>query len=284
MARIDRARPPDRARRCRRRSTCGARPTARLRRRRPPTRSGRARRGRSTAARACRRPRRGPAHALTDLGLRVVDVELIQIDGESHPHRRIDRCSSLRPSFGAEQVKCTSTVAGDEVNIEALAGAVRTRRRVPVWPIAFEFVAFSPVRTIADAVRITRAVSAPNLRLVVDATHLARSGGGPVQPRRVLELPPGSSAQVCDGGAAGATDRDGLDRRSPIPPAHPRQRATSRSWSCCVASHPTRRSRSRCPTTPTPRTLDESVIHARHCLDATRSLLATAHDPTGAAT
>jgi sugar phosphate isomerase/epimerase len=42
--------------------------------------------------------------------------------------------------------------------------------------IAFEFMPFTQVRSYENALRITRAVAAANLRLLIDALHLSRSG------------------------------------------------------------------------------------------------------------
>ena len=42
--------------------------------------------------------------------------------------------------------------------------------------IAFEFMPFTQVRSLAQALRIKDQVAAPNLRLLIDALHVSRSG------------------------------------------------------------------------------------------------------------
>lgn len=60
-----------------------------------------------------------------------------------------------------------------------------------------EFMPYSAVRSVADAVDVLAQVDAPNLDILVDALHLARSGGSPsdlqaVDPKRL------SVVQICD--------------------------------------------------------------------------------------
>jgi sugar phosphate isomerase/epimerase len=64
-----------------------------------------------------------------------------------------------------------------------------------------EFMPYSAVRSLADGLDVLAKVGAPNLDLLVDALHLARSGGTPsdlrrVDPRRL------SVVQICDAPAA----------------------------------------------------------------------------------
>ncbi len=65
-----------------------------------------------------------------------------------------------------------------------------------------EFMPYSAVRTVADAAEVLAAVGAPNLDVLIDALHLARSGGTPadlrvLDPRRIGVL------QLCDAPAVG---------------------------------------------------------------------------------
>lgn len=63
--------------------------------------------------------------------------------------------------------------------------------------IAFEFMPYSAVRTIGDGVALLDAAAQPNAGLVIDALHLARSGGTPAE---VAALTPDRIAylQLCD--------------------------------------------------------------------------------------
>jgi sugar phosphate isomerase/epimerase len=46
--------------------------------------------------------------------------------------------------------------------------------------IAFEFMPYTEVKTVEDAARLLREAAQPNAGLVIDALHLARSGGVPI--------------------------------------------------------------------------------------------------------
>jgi sugar phosphate isomerase/epimerase len=68
--------------------------------------------------------------------------------------------------------------------------------------VTLEFMPYSAVRTIADAADVLAAVAASNLDVLVDALHLARSGGTPadvqlLDPRQIGCL------QLCDAPAIG---------------------------------------------------------------------------------
>jgi sugar phosphate isomerase/epimerase len=63
--------------------------------------------------------------------------------------------------------------------------------------VSLEFMPYSAVRTIADAADVLAAVAAPNLDVLVDALHLARSGGTPTD-LRLLHPSRISCLQLCD--------------------------------------------------------------------------------------
>jgi sugar phosphate isomerase/epimerase len=63
--------------------------------------------------------------------------------------------------------------------------------------VTLEFMPYSAVRTVSEAAEVLAAAGAPNLDVLVDALHLARSGGTPadlhlLDPRRIGVL------QLCD--------------------------------------------------------------------------------------
>ena len=120
-------------------------------------------------------------------------------------------CSWLSPSFtraeiapvletmaqiGTERV---SVVGWDSdrqrliANLAALCADAATYRMT----VTLEFMPYSAVRTVADAAALLDAVGAPNLDVLVDALHLARSGGTPADlqllaPRQI------GVVQLCD--------------------------------------------------------------------------------------
>ncbi len=68
--------------------------------------------------------------------------------------------------------------------------------------VSLEFMPYSAVRTIADAAAVLDAVAAPNLDVLVDALHLARSGGSPAD-LRVLRPHQIGVLQLCDAPSIG---------------------------------------------------------------------------------
>lgn len=68
--------------------------------------------------------------------------------------------------------------------------------------VSLEFMPYSAVRTVADAADVLEAVGAANLDVLVDALHLARSGGTPAD---LHILGPGEIGvlQLCDAPAVG---------------------------------------------------------------------------------
>ena len=63
--------------------------------------------------------------------------------------------------------------------------------------IGVEFMPYLPVRTVADAARLIRGAAQPNAGIIVDALHLARSGGSAAD---VAAIDPAliAYAQLCD--------------------------------------------------------------------------------------
>lgn len=66
--------------------------------------------------------------------------------------------------------------------------------------IALEFIPYSEVKTIAAARQVVHDVGKANLGVVVDALHLARSGGTPADVRAV-DADPIAYLQICDANA-----------------------------------------------------------------------------------
>jgi sugar phosphate isomerase/epimerase len=67
--------------------------------------------------------------------------------------------------------------------------------------VTLEFMPYSAVRTVGDAAAVLAAVGAANLDVLVDALHLARSGGTPAD-LSVLEPQQIGVLQLCDAPAA----------------------------------------------------------------------------------
>ena len=84
---------------------------------------------------------------------------------------------------------------------QTLRHCVRVRRHTRSL-VSLEFMPYSAVRTIADAAAVLKAVDVPNLDVLVDALHLARSGGKPAD-LHVLKPQQIGVLQLCDAPAIG---------------------------------------------------------------------------------
>lgn len=76
------------------------------------------------------------------------------------------------------------------------AALCRTAARLGL-SVGIEFMPYLAVKNIGDAIRLTQAAAQPNAGIIVDALHLARSGGAPVD---VAAIEPSliSYVQLCD--------------------------------------------------------------------------------------
>lgn len=106
-------------------------------------------------------------------GIKVGLVESIWLGAESDP-------DALEPAMatGAELGARFALVAGNDPdearlvdNLARLAGIAAAHG----LGIAFEFMPFTQVRSLAQALRIKDQVAAPNVRLLIDALHVSRS-------------------------------------------------------------------------------------------------------------
>jgi len=144
----------------------------------------------------------GQATAIRDLRQRLDDtgITLSNISAyHFYPdvgHDDLERVMDTVMELGARIVVVNSYDPDEARFIDALApycaqaaaGSVR---------VAIEFMRYSAVKTLTDALRIVTSVGAANLGLLIDPLHLARSGGSPadlaaVDPAKLV------FAQLCD--------------------------------------------------------------------------------------
>ncbi len=124
-------------------------------------------------------------------------------------------CSWLSPAFDrAEVAPVLETMAQigtrrvsvvgwdpDRTRLIANLAALCADAAVYGMTVTLEFMPYSAVRTVADTAGLLAAAGAPNLDVLVDALHLARSGGTPaglqvLDPRQI------GVVQLCDAPAA----------------------------------------------------------------------------------
>lgn len=119
---------------------------------------------------------RDARRALDVTGMSVLDVEVFRLGPEGAD--RAEPLLEVAAELGAAHL-LTMVVDDDPVrraeSVHALAALASAYEVVPV----IEFMVFSSVRTLSDALHLTRHVPGDRLGVLVDALHLFRSGGRP---------------------------------------------------------------------------------------------------------
>ncbi len=109
---------------------------------------------------------------LQDGGLTAVDMEVVHIgrDGECG-----DRLVDAAAGVGARNVLAVSWLP--DVLATAHRLAELCRRAAPAGiSVCIEFMRFTEVKTLADAVKVADRVDEPNIGILADLLHVARSG------------------------------------------------------------------------------------------------------------
>ena len=147
---------------------------------------------------------------LDDTGLVALDMEPIFVtpDGD-HGDRMIDAAA-----VGARNLLTVSRGVDDHEFSERFAELCDLAAPHSIG-CSVEFLAFMSVSSLAQALAVLDAVDRPNGGVLIDALHLARTGGTPadvaaVAPQRL------AYAQLCDGPAAAPADvyADAMDERA----------------------------------------------------------------------
>ncbi|MGH3640987.1 MAG: sugar phosphate isomerase/epimerase family protein [Mycobacterium sp.] len=113
---------------------------------------------------------------VTDAGLRVAELELIRL-GDDGPARHAnslveDLCHALVP----DRVHVAAFVGEPPRILDQFSAVCGSLAPVPV---AFEFMPYSRVPDLAQAVGLAERTGATNARVVLDVVHFFRSGGDP---------------------------------------------------------------------------------------------------------
>jgi sugar phosphate isomerase/epimerase len=113
---------------------------------------------------------------IVDAGLRVAELELVRL-GEDGPTRHANSLiHELAESLSPDRVH-VAAFTGELPQIENDFAATCTR--LPDVPVAIEFMPYSRIRTMAEALRIVADSGAANAGVVLDVVHFFRSGGLP---------------------------------------------------------------------------------------------------------
>lgn len=141
---------------------------------------------------------RALARALADDGLQLssVTAHYVAADTTAEQFEPVFEAAAL---LGAPLV-CVSGYDTDFPRLTRTLAALCTRAAVHGLRIGLEFVPYSEVRSLPEAVRLLEATACPNAQVIVDMLHLARSGGSPallacLPAERIAML------QLCDAAA-----------------------------------------------------------------------------------
>jgi sugar phosphate isomerase/epimerase len=144
---------------------------------------------------------------LADSGLSVYDIEFVTIDG-AFELERLKPVLESAAELGAKRI----SVCGDDPDRPRLAAAFADLCELAAgfgMGVDLEVMPWRQVGTIQDAVAVVRDSGWSNCGVLVDALHLARSGGDPVDlralPRQAIR-----SAQLCDARAVRPATTDAL--------------------------------------------------------------------------
>jgi len=136
---------------------------------------------------------------LADTGLSVYDIEFVVIDANFNPESLAPMLESAG-ELGARRL----SLCGDDPDRSRLIANFAALCDLAVgygMGVDLEGMAWRKVASFADAVSVVQCAGRPNGGVLVDALHLARTGG---VPDDVLSAPAGliRSAQLCDAPAA----------------------------------------------------------------------------------
>ncbi|MBI5090039.1 MAG: sugar phosphate isomerase/epimerase [Actinobacteria bacterium] len=116
------------------------------------------------------------AMALADTGLVLLDIEVVRIGthDESATRAVIDAVMTLRP----RHLLAVSDLADEPAAVELLGRLAAAVRPVGTT-VVVEFMVFTQLATITDAMRVVEATGDETIGVLVDPLHLQRSGSAP---------------------------------------------------------------------------------------------------------
>jgi len=140
---------------------------------------------------------------VSDAGLEILDVEVIAI-GPDAPDAGQHRLLEIAAELGAGHVLAIGTDPDRSRLIDRFAGLCE-RAAAGGVALALEFMRFTEVHTVGDALEVVRAAGHPAGGVLVDPLHLARSGG---EPADLVLMEPAllPYAQLCDAPSAPSDD------------------------------------------------------------------------------
>ena len=155
--------------------------------------------------------------ACRKIGVGLLDAEVMCLAADT----RLDDLRAFVDTASELGFRFVQTVVDDE-NVgragELLAKLAELAGRAGLG-VALEFMAFRPLRDVKAAMALIDATGSENIALIIDALHLARSGGSPAL---IADIPPQklALAQLCDAPLA-APDAGGLAQEARTGRLHP---------------------------------------------------------------
>ena len=200
---------------------------------------------------------------LRDTGLRVWDIEIIRLNDQTDPrdHLPLMEAAAL---LGASRMKlvCDSDVHARAADLLAQLCEIAAPFGLT---LDLEYMVFSGVRSLAEAVRLVKMADKSNLKVLVYALHWMRAGDDIAALRKsAAQL---GYVQLCDGLLAAPAVRDALiqeartNRQAPGEGEFPLRQLLRAMPDNCVASIEV----------PLPPGRDP-LAHARRLYDAARTL------------
>jgi sugar phosphate isomerase/epimerase len=154
---------------------------------------------------------------LRDAGLRVWDVEIIRLKGDTNPQDYLPLMETAA-ILGAKRMKLVCDTQ-DHARASDLLNAFAQAAAPFGLTLDLEYMVFSGVKSLAAAKTVVATAAQANLRVLVDALHWARAGDNTNDIHAALPLL--DYVQLCDAPAAAPVGREALiqeARTSRLPP------------------------------------------------------------------
>lgn len=157
------------------------------------------------------------APVLRDAGIKLWDVEIIRLKDDTRPHDYVPLMEAAAV-LGASRMKLVCDTHGHARAADVLGALAQAAAQFGLT-LDLEYMVFSGVKSLTAAKTVVAAADQPNLRVLVDALHWARSGDTADDVRSAMPLL--DYVQLCDAPAATPPDRAALiheARTSRLPP------------------------------------------------------------------
>jgi len=143
---------------------------------------------------------------VADTGVPVLDVEVVRIGTTTAAET--DRLLDYAVEVGARYILVVSDLPDTAATAAELHRINQQARGTSVRPV-LEFMRFTTVPDLPAALTLVREVGEPYVGILVDALHLARSGGSPAEVAAV-DAAFRPYVQICDAPATGPSTTDAL--------------------------------------------------------------------------